>query len=424
MISPPSIITCKDKIIKYSDNNITFFENEYVYKQFPFNGYKWVSELLNVNTLNHPNIIKFKKCEFLNDFVIDSHNKEICLDKKEKVVRITMDKYKTTLEDFKKINDNEIFIIMNGIISAVLYCHSKHILHRDIKESNIFINYILRSPNETGQKKRELTDVVLADFNISKYKYKIQSINRANVMTVSHRSPEISTAILNNQHLDYDDRIDVWSFCITLSFLITGKSFYSFLNDGYLSIDPSIIYSTNKLQIALTHFIKIYASKKLIHLDLYKKIIYMGIRVYRNRCTFAEIYNVVETYISYNRLPYTIYRNNYIIISPEQHIRQMDTISIKFIRNLHGILQNNTAVIIMFLSTHDKMIKNNYSFNTTTILALYIISALFILDEIIDINHYITIFSKLVSEKIELNVVELSIIRITLYIIDFNLTLF
>jgi serine/threonine protein kinase len=421
MIQSPSIITCKDKIIKYSTNNITFFENEHVFKQFPFNGYKWVSELINVNTLNHPNIIKFKKCEFLNDFVIDSYNKEICLDKKEKVVRITMDKYTSTLENFKNINDHEIFIIVNGIISAVLYCHAKHILHRDIKESNVFVKYILKSPNGTGQKKRELTDVVLADFNISKYKYKIQSINRAKIMTISHRSPEISTAILNNHHLNYDDRIDVWSFCIMISFLITGKSFYSFLNDGYLSIDPSIIYSANKLQIALAHFIKIYASKKLIHLDLYKKIIYMGIREYKHRSTFTEIYSVIETYITSNQLPYTI--NKYIIniFSPEQDTRQINIGLTKYIRNLHGILQNNTAVLVMFLSVYGKMIKNNYSFNSTTILALYVLSALLILDEVIYIEYYIMIFSKLVSEKIYLNSLELSIIKI---ITDNNFNLF
>ena len=36
----PSVILCKDKILKYSNDHIIFYENDKVYKQFTFNKFK------------------------------------------------------------------------------------------------------------------------------------------------------------------------------------------------------------------------------------------------------------------------------------------------------------------------------------------------------------------------------------------------
>ena len=140
MSNSNTIMSCKNNIIKCSSNNITFFDNKCVFKQFSYNKYLWVNELINVNILNHPNIIKFKKCEILDDYTINIQNKEINLNKKEKVVRITMDKYDATLDILKKFTDSEIFYIVNSLISAISCCHSNNILHRDIKSDNILIN--------------------------------------------------------------------------------------------------------------------------------------------------------------------------------------------------------------------------------------------------------------------------------------------
>jgi serine/threonine protein kinase len=391
---PLSIISCKDNIIKYSFNNITFFNEDCVFKQFIFNKYKWVNELINVNTLNHPNIIKFNKCEILDDYIVDIQNKEIDLTHKEKIVRITMNRYNTTIDTLKKSTDSEIFYIINSLLSAIIYCNSKNILHRDIKEKNIFVNfkYIKYTTNKVIKKKRIITDVVLADFNISKYKYQIQSINKHKIMTVSHRPPEISNAILSNKHFNYDERVDVWSFCIVLSFLITGKSFYSFLNDGYLSIDNTIICSAYKLNTIMTHFIKIHASKKLKHIDLYKKIIYMGIKPYTYRSTFMDINNLIKLYACDKKLAYKLNVNvDLYPKSPEQILTNKIVNESELIYKLHHILGYNNAIIVTYYKIYNKMILQNFVFNDVNMIALYIIIVLLVLDKIISIDSIIHI---------------------------------
>lgn len=410
----PSIITCKDKIIKYSSNNITFFENGHVYKQFSFNKFRWINELINVNYLKHSNIIKFLKCEILDDYVVDVQRKEIHLNKTEKVVRITMEKYDATIDMLKKFTDDEIFYIINGLLSAILYCNTKNILHRDIKEKNIFVNYKFESDkkNDTTKQKRIITSVVLADFNISKYKYQTQSINNYKIMTISHRSPEISNAILNNKHFNYDERIDVWSFCVVISFLITGKSFYSFLTDGYLLIDNNIIYNVEKMIIIMKHFIKIYASKKLKHIDLYKKIIFMGIKSYHYRSTFMDLHNEIKCYITKKNLTYKL-NDFYYNRSPEQPLNNKIIEKSILIRKLHSVLGYNNIVIVTYYKFYNNMISQNFVFNDSTLVALYIISALLILDEIISIDLIIHILiNTFENDKISKKLLEIEIIDI------------
>ena len=408
----PSIISCKDNIIKYSTNNITFFENEYVYKQFLFNKFRWINELINVNNLNHPNIIKFKKCEIVNDYIVDINNKEILLDKQEKVVRITMNKYMNNLNNLKNFTDDEVFFILNKLISAITYCHSKNILHRDIKESNIFINY--KYKKTLLSKTRIINDIVLADFNISKYKYNIQSINKFNIMTISHRSPEISKAIFDKKHLNYDERIDMWSFCIMLSFLITGKTFYSFLTDGYLLIDNKILYDADKMAIVMAHFLKVY-NPKLKYVDLYKKIIFMGLTKYKVRASFDDIIQVINEYIIINNLKYKIYENSYSISSPEQVFNPKLISNLALIKNLHNVSQYNTIVIVTFFKFYNKMKIHKFEFNNINTIALYTLSALFLIEEIPNIiDNILNILTNqtLMEEKINKSLIELEIINI------------
>jgi serine/threonine protein kinase len=417
-MTSPSIITCKDKIIKYSNNNIIFYENGSVYKQFPFDKFKWVNEIINVNALNHPNIIQFKNCEIVDDFIVDSNNREIYLDQKEKVVRITMNKYNTTLDRLSNFTDTEIMLIFDNILRANIHCNEKKILHRDVKESNILINY--KEFNE----KRIITDVILADFNISKYRYDILELNKYKIMTITHRPPEISSAILNNRHCSYDERIDVWSICIVLTYLITGQSFYEFLTDGYLTIDPMMLYDTGKIIIALRHFIKIYTDKNLKHLRFYIKIIFMGIKPYECRSNFNQIFTYMKNYISKisptdisrkisledipinNNLYHPIDSNN--TPSPVSHMVLKKTV----IFNIHTELQNNSIVIEYFYKFYTKMLNNNFEFSNAGIISLYIFAAILVTDESVSINKYISVSNKLFDEKMTKNVIELMIIKI------------
>jgi serine/threonine protein kinase len=402
MSHSPSIITCKNKIIKYSSNNICFFDDNFVYKQYSYKKFNWLNEIFNVNSLNHPNIIKFNVCEIVDDYVIDIKNKEICLDQKEKVVRITMDRYERTLDTLKDFNDYEIFYIITSILSALIYCHKNFVLHRDIKEKNIFVNC-----NLLDEYHRTITDVVIADFNISKYKYKTSVLNSYKIMTITHRSPEINEAIINNSHILYDERVDVWAFCIIITYLITGKKFYNFLKHSYIKLIPNIMSDVEKIIIVLKHFLKIYEYKHLTHLNLYKKIIFMGIASYTNRCSINDILDLIKDYN--NKIEFYNIELYKPAVTP---IIYPTRLQISYINEIHKLLQNHDIILSSFNKFHFHIRNNNFQFNHLYNMALYFVTNVYILDTKISIDIYIDIINKVSTESISRNMLYMSIIEL------------
>jgi hypothetical protein len=273
--------------------------------------------------------------------------------------------------------------------------------------------------------------VILADFNISKYRYDISELNKYKIMTISHRPPEIALAILNNKWYNYDERIDVWSLCVVLSYLITGKSFYSFLTDGYLKIDPTILFDADKLIITMNHFIKIYEKKSLEYLKFYKKIIFMGIAPYETRLTFTCIntyihkheYKNKNTLVQHNSDPsrtHTINMESQNILVEDSNHKIADVVlstnskdfKNTIITHIHNEMQNHNLVMQYFQKFYIKMVYNNFEFSNISIVSLYILSALLVTDESIVINDYLIKLKKITDEKITKNFIELSIIKI------------
>jgi len=410
MIASPSVNSCKDKIIKYSKHSIIYYAGDMVYKQYPLNQYRWVNEVGIVNYLNlTPNnhIIKFINCEIIDDYVIDVKNKELCLDKKEKVLRLSMNKYDATLDILKNFTDCEVFFIINNLLASLLFCKSKNIMHRDIKEKNIFINFKNNSPTTRRKqnKKRHISELVLADFNISKYKYTINTKHRCDIMTSTHRSPEIWKSMSLKKHIEYDERVDVWSFCIVLSYLLTNHSFYDFLNESYLKIDPSIVSSAAKMKIAMNHFIKIYSRKKLVHIDFFKKIMNMGIKSYTSRCTFNTIQAEMLSYThDLNDIvisPKMTY-SNLKMSSPEIQCNRLFLSNSQWVRRFHDTLSNNNTVLSTFYKNITYTCRNSTNVNQYIMLALYLLISYTMNDNYKHIDFYIQKIKHMSSREYDL----------------------
>jgi len=395
-----SICECLDNVIKYSDKSIVFYNDKLVYKQYPLNQLNWINELFIVNYLNNlpaaqytqKNIIKFLKCEIIDDFVIDPHKKEISLDRKEKVLRITMKKYDTTLDKIRNFTDGEIFLILHKLTSAMIYCVSREILHRDIKEKNIFVNY-----TEVGNS-RKITEVVLADFNISSINYYAHTIKNSEINTISHRSPEICQSINLSTTIKYGEKTDVWSMCVVLSFLITNHSFYGFLVDGYIHINRDFMCNVEHVIIAMEHFLKIFANKKLKHIKLYKKIIFMGIQHYRTRCDFQTIFDNLREY-NKNEGKYKLGFVKILRISSPTITNSKALVkNTKYIRLLHGELQTHDSVLMLFYKAVLKSmtyIMEKKLESKVFLFSMYIL-ALFISDDNHEnLDYYINIFNKM-----------------------------
>ena len=387
MNAPPSIINFTDNIIKYSDTCIVFYDNYNVYKQFIFNKFKWIHEFINVKMLNHVNIIKYKKYEIIRDYIIKRVNNKIYIGNIEKVFRITMDKYDLTLDMLDIFSDDDVINVFSSILIANIYCNKMGVLHRDIKEKNIFINY------ENADNKI-IKNVVLADFNISKYRYDISELNKCNIITKTHRPPEISYAIIHNKKIKYDERVDVWSLCIVLSYLITGKKFYIYLYNNYLLKDEFIIYDTDQLKIILTKFIDTYENKNLSYLNFYKNLIFKGIAKYDSRSSFNDIYLYMLKYTN-------IYNINVYIPKIDIEVNQNKLNIYKqfndiLILNIHNDLNNNSGVLDIFYKMFNIIEINYANFNNDNKLkiSLYFLSNLIIIDKNILVDDYLSIVNK------------------------------
>lgn len=104
--------------------------------------------------------------------------------------------------------DNIAYVIRQ-IIDGLAYCHSKNLLHRDVKSSNILVN--------------KLGQVKVADFGLSRThdsddKQRLYS-NR--VVTLYYRPPEL---LLGEER--YGPAVDVWSCGAILGELFTGKPIF------------------------------------------------------------------------------------------------------------------------------------------------------------------------------------------------------
>lgn len=102
-----------------------------------------IREIRILEQLDHPNIMK------IFDSIETSHQVIIVL---EHITGISLNNYLAKLPEHK-LDDEKAQTILSKILSAVAYCHSKGVIHRDLKLENILI-----TPTE---------DVKLIDFGFS-----------------------------------------------------------------------------------------------------------------------------------------------------------------------------------------------------------------------------------------------------------------
>jgi len=150
--------------------------------------------------MDHPNIVKFYQCVYDNDYL------NIVM---ELVRGKPLSDY---LEEKGRIPEPECQIIIRQIMHAILYFHSKGIVHRDLKLDNVMIDGL-----GTG----DLNDirVKLIDFGMSKYtNYGGKKINLTTYCgTLDFMAPEVLDA------LDYDLSCDIWSIGVLAYFVLCGR---------------------------------------------------------------------------------------------------------------------------------------------------------------------------------------------------------
>ncbi|KAJ9540726.1 hypothetical protein OSB04_027232 [Centaurea solstitialis] len=104
-----------------------------------------------------------------------------------------------------RFSDSQIKCYMRQLLKGIAYCHSRGVLHRDIKTSNILVN-------NQGQVK--IADFGLANFLASKSRQPLT--NR--VVTMWYRPPELLLGAT-----DYGTYVDMWSVGCVFAELFMGK---------------------------------------------------------------------------------------------------------------------------------------------------------------------------------------------------------
>ena len=155
-----------------------------------------------ISSLDHPNIARFY--ETFHDERYFHIVTELCRGKE-----LT----KLLKQNGGTIKEKNCRIIIMKILHAINYCHSRGIVHCDLKPDNI----IFEAPNEDNDNDDilNLFGLKLIDFGLSSRIQKNKKLNNT-VGTSYFIAPEILKS-------EYDEKCDVWSIGVILYYILSGK---------------------------------------------------------------------------------------------------------------------------------------------------------------------------------------------------------
>lgn len=162
-------------------------------------------EIALLRSISHPRIIKLLDVQLIKP---DSGGDAVG-------IRLIMPKYTPLVIPGDKdvlFNFRDCLQLIFDISLALAYLRANYIMHRDIKEHNIVID------RSTGRPRAILVDFGLASFMIGSSYLKPCS-------TVTHRAPEISGQLFNNN-------ADVWSLGLVIYAIVTGHSWKDMAYDS------------------------------------------------------------------------------------------------------------------------------------------------------------------------------------------------
>lgn len=122
----------------------------------------------------------------------------VCFDNMSKTICLVFEYLCETnfKEIFLKLNDEEVRYYMFQILKALDFCHSKGIIHRDVKPMNIIVDH--------SKRMLKLIDWGLSEFYIPDKEYNVRVASRP------FKGPEL---LVDYQKYDYS--LDIWSLgCI------------------------------------------------------------------------------------------------------------------------------------------------------------------------------------------------------------------
>ncbi|ORY56226.1 kinase-like protein, partial [Neocallimastix californiae] len=204
----------KDKIVVAMKKSQ--IENNSYNLVFPDSTLKEISILFYLK--NHKNIVN------LYDVVIPNLDKEI------NSTYMVMEYCETDLEkliynQYKSGIPNELIEdLLYQLLCGITYCHTKGIMHCDLKPQNILLK----------KNDKNMYDLKIADFGISRRIIQPERKHSTEIVTLFYRAPELMLG------LEFDFSIDIWSTGCIFAEMALGytlfKGSYENLYDAFLRI--------------------------------------------------------------------------------------------------------------------------------------------------------------------------------------------
>ena len=117
------------------------------------------------------------------------------------------------MKERRILSEPEIAEVMRQLLSAIAYCHSEHVAHRNIKLENIHLI----------SDKDEPLAIKLGDFEFATEVYNDEVLNEQ-VGTLNYMAPEIFNG-------NYNKECDIWSCGVIMYLLACGRQPFTGSNE-------------------------------------------------------------------------------------------------------------------------------------------------------------------------------------------------
>ena len=211
---------------------------------------KYFNNEINIikNLKNHPNIVKFINIKetITNFYIIFEYLNGGDLDN---FLKKYINKYN------KPIPEKIVKYIIKNVLKGLNSLNSQNIIHRDIKLSNILINYLNNS--DLTNENILNAEIKIIDFGFAKY-LKQDEFTNSIIGTPFYMDPKILHGYLlekNEKKYLYNMKVDIWSIGIMTYYLLLGV--FPFKAKNYENVIENIenkeyIFPLNKYEINLS----------------------------------------------------------------------------------------------------------------------------------------------------------------------------